>query len=82
MKFAIFYTLKPETISAAMERPSDRAAIAHVSDSASAAAISLAVSSTGAFAHLETHELIPADQIQPLLDRAKTARAQYRPPGD
>jgi uncharacterized protein with GYD domain len=108
MKFAIFFDLKPETVSAAMEHPSDRAAvvgglleavggsldayywmfgkhdgmvIADVADSASAAAISLAVSSSGAFAHLETHELIPADQIQSLLDRAKTARSQYSPPG-
>jgi len=48
-----------------------------VADSTSAAAISLAVSSTGAFAHLETHELIPADQIQDVLDRAKSARGQY-----
>jgi uncharacterized protein with GYD domain len=108
MKFAIFFALKPETIGAAMDHPSDRAAIvdallqsvggrldayywmfgehdgmviADLSDSASAAAVSLAVSSTGAFAHLETHELIPADQIQPLLERAKTARSQYTPPG-
>lgn len=108
MKFAIFFTLKSETIAAAMERPSDRAAvvggllesvggsldayywmfgkhdgfvIADVADSTSAAAISLAVSSTGAFAHLETHELIPADQIPDVLDRAKSARGQYTAPG-
>ena len=108
MKFAIFFTLKPETINAAMERPSDRSAvvgallqaaggtldayywmfgkhdgmvIVDVPDSASAAAVSLAVSSTGAFAHLETNELIPADEIQPLLERAKAARSQYTPPG-
>jgi uncharacterized protein with GYD domain len=108
MKFAIFFTLTPETVKAAMDRPSDRAAVASgllesvggrldayywmfgqydgfvifdVADSTSAGAVSLAVSSTGAFARLETHELIPADQVQPLLDRAKSARERYTPPG-
>jgi uncharacterized protein with GYD domain len=108
MKYAIFFALKPETIAAAMERPSDRTAvvgallesvagqleayywmcgkydgfvIADISDSMSAAAISLAVLSTGAFAHLETHELIPADQIESLLERAKVARSEYTAPG-
>ena len=108
MKCAIFFNLRPETIAAAMERPSDRAAvvggllesvggrldayywmlgkydglvIADVPDSVTAAAVSLAVGSTGAFSHLETHELIPADQIPSLLERAKTARGQYTPPG-
>ena len=108
MRCAIFFNLRPETIAAAMERPSDRAAvvggllksvggrldayywmfgqydglvIADVPDSVTAAAVNLAVGSTGAFTHLETHELIPADQIQALLDRAKTARGQYISPG-
>lgn len=108
MKFAIFFKLKPETVRAAMENPSDRAAvvgglleavggrldayywmfgdhdgfvIADVPDSTTAATVSLAVSSTGAFAGLETHELIPADQIGQLLERAKTAASQYTPPG-
>jgi uncharacterized protein with GYD domain len=108
MKFAIFFKLKPETITAAMENPSDRAAvvggllesvggsldayywmfgkhdgfvIADVPDSTSAAAVSLAVASTGAFAHLETHELIEADQIGQLLERAKAAAGHYTPPG-
>lgn len=108
MKFAIFFTLKPETIASAMERPSDRAAavsgllesvggsldayywmfgehdgfvIADVPDSTSAGAVSLAVASTGAFAHLATHELIPADQIGQLLERAKAAAGRYSPPG-
>ncbi len=55
--------------------------IADVPDSTSAAAVSLAVASTGAFAHLQTHELIPADQIGQLLERAKAAAGQYTPPG-
>jgi uncharacterized protein with GYD domain len=50
-------------------------------DSQSAAAASLAVGSTGAFARLHTHELIPADQINAVLAKAKAARQTYRPPG-
>ena len=59
----------------------DGMVIIEVADSQSAAAISLAVSSTGAFSRLRTHELIPADQINPVLERARAARASYRPPG-
>jgi uncharacterized protein with GYD domain len=59
----------------------DGLVIADLPDSAAAAAISLAVASSGAFSHLETHELIPADQIQGVLDRAKTGHAAYAPPG-
>jgi uncharacterized protein with GYD domain len=47
----------------------------------SANAISLAVSSSGALSHVETHELIEPSDIMPLLAQAKTVRAQYQPPG-
>jgi uncharacterized protein with GYD domain len=50
-------------------------------DSNTAAAVSLAVSSTGAFGHLRTHELIPAENLNAVLERAKSVRATYRPPG-
>jgi uncharacterized protein with GYD domain len=59
----------------------DGFAVCDVPDSTSAAAISLAVSSTGAFGHVHTHELIPAENLTAVLERAKTARSSYRPPG-
>jgi uncharacterized protein with GYD domain len=55
--------------------------ICEVPDSRSAAAISLAVSSTGAFGRLRTHELIPAEELPAVLERARAARQSYRPPG-
>jgi uncharacterized protein with GYD domain len=59
----------------------DAMVIVDVPDSAAAAAISLAVSSSGAFGRLRTHELIPAADFTKILERAKSARAGYRPPG-
>ncbi len=50
-------------------------------DSSTVAAISVAVSSSGAVEHIETHELFPSDQAGPVLEKAKKARAAYRPPG-
>ena len=50
-------------------------------DSMSAAAVSLAVASTGGFAHLETHELFTADQLAPLVAKAKAVRGAYKAPG-
>jgi uncharacterized protein with GYD domain len=55
--------------------------IADLPDSATAAAISLAVSSSAAFTGIHTHELIPAENLGAVLERAKTARSGYRPPG-
>jgi uncharacterized protein with GYD domain len=57
----------------------DGIAICDVPDSTSAAAVSVAVSSTGAFGHLETHELIPAGSLNEVLDKAKNL--SYFPPG-
>jgi uncharacterized protein with GYD domain len=50
-----------------------------VPDSLSAAAVSLAVTSTGAFATLETHELIESDDLNGIL--AKASSLTYTPPG-
>ncbi|MDQ6937328.1 MAG: GYD domain-containing protein [Actinomycetota bacterium] len=50
-----------------------------VPDSPSAAAVSLAVTSTGAFATLETHELIESDDLGGIL--AKASSLTYTPPG-
>jgi uncharacterized protein with GYD domain len=53
--------------------------LADLPDSKAAAAISLAVSSTGAFGHVETHELLEAGDFTSVLDAA--SRLTYRPPG-
>jgi len=55
--------------------------IAQLPDSAAAAAVSLAVSSTGAFQRLETHELIEADHVMNVLQAASKARGSYTAPG-
>jgi uncharacterized protein with GYD domain len=47
-----------------------------------AAAISIAVSSTGAFSHLETRELIAPEDLPSVLEKAAGARQSYRKPGD
>lgn len=54
--------------------------IADVPDSNAAAAISLAVSSSGAFSRLETHELIESGTMADILATAKGL--SYTPPGD
>src|SRR5215472_2422905 len=59
----------------------DGIVIADAPDSLSAAALSVAVGSTGAFKHLETHELFTQDQLGRMLGQAKDAVQVYRPPG-
>ena len=61
--------------------PYDGFIVTDIPDSMSAAAVSLAVSSTGGFAHLETHELFTADQLAPLVAKAKAVRGGYKAPG-
>jgi uncharacterized protein with GYD domain len=53
--------------------------IVEVPDSTTAAAISLAVSSTGAFAQIETRELIEVTDLNEILERAGSLT--YSPPG-
>ncbi len=55
-------------------------AIYDLPDSSSAAAVSLAVSSSGAFSHFETHELVPVEQFNAILEKAN--QLTYRPPGN
>jgi hypothetical protein len=43
--------------------------------------VSLTATSTGAFKHVETHELIAADNLVEILRQAQTLRPSYRPPG-
>ena len=58
----------------------DGFAILDVPDSKTAGAISLAISSTGAFS-VETHELIAPSQLGGILSRAKELRSSYKAPG-
>ena len=53
--------------------------IAEMPDSRAAAATSLAVSSTGAFAQLQTHELMESSELAGVL--ATAASLSYTPPG-
>jgi uncharacterized protein with GYD domain len=59
----------------------DGIVIVDVPDSVRAAALSVAVGSTGAFKHLETHELFSQDQLGQMLLHAKNAAQAYQPPG-
>lgn len=59
----------------------DGLAIVDAPDSVSAAAISLAVTSSGAFKHNETRELLTQDQLTGALTRAKELTSAFRPPG-
>lgn len=53
--------------------------IADVPDSKAAAAVSLAVTSSGAFQHVETHELMEASELAGVLSTAGSLT--YTPPG-
>jgi uncharacterized protein with GYD domain len=53
--------------------------VAEMPDSAAAAAVSLAVSSSGAFATIETHELVEASALNGILSTA--GGLAYKPPG-
>ena len=64
-----------------MTGPHDGILITDLPDTASAAALSVAVGSTGSFKHLETHELFTQDQLGLTLARAKGAKEAYPPPG-
>jgi uncharacterized protein with GYD domain len=59
----------------------DGIVVVDVPDSLRAAALSVAVGSTGSFKHLETHELFSQDQLGKMLAHAKDAAAAYQPPG-
>jgi uncharacterized protein with GYD domain len=59
----------------------DGIVIADVPDSVRAAAVSVAVGSTGSFKHVETHELFTQEQLGQVLIHAKDATKAYHPPG-
>lgn len=50
-------------------------------DAATAAAVSLAGAASGAFSHFETHELLDAEQVVRVAQKAQALRPSYRPPG-
>ena len=62
--------------------PSDGIVIFDVPDSVSAAAVSVAVSSTGVFKHMETHELFTQEQLGETLAKAKNVTQVYQRPGE
>ena len=51
-------------------------------DASAAAAVSLAVNSTGACSSLRTQQLLAAGDLPDVLSTADTARGSYRRPGD
>jgi uncharacterized protein with GYD domain len=53
-----------------------------IPDPNTAAAVSIAVNSTGAFAHLETRQLIAPEDLPSVLEKAASVRETYRPPGE
>jgi uncharacterized protein with GYD domain len=56
--------------------------VVDVPDADSAAAVAIAVTSSGAFSHMETHQLISPEDLPAVLEKAARAREAYRPPGE
>jgi len=61
--------------------PYDGFVVVDVADSVRAAALSVAVGSTGAFKQLETREIFSQDQVGQMLVHAGNATKAYQPPG-
>jgi len=59
----------------------DGITIADLPGSVSAAALSVAVTSTGAFKQFQTHELLTQEQLGQTLQMAQNAAAAYQRPG-
>jgi len=57
----------------------DGVAIVEMPDSRTLAAVTLAIISSGTFTHFETHELIKADDLTGIAERAR--QIAYQPPG-
>jgi uncharacterized protein with GYD domain len=57
----------------------DGVGVVEMPDSHTAAAVSLAAASSGAFTHVETHELIEAGDLAGIAERARGIA--YQPPG-
>jgi len=61
--------------------PHDGIGIAQLPDSAHAAALSVMITSTGAFKSVQTHELLTQDQLIETMSLASSAGRAYRRPG-
>ena len=61
--------------------PFDGMVIADLPDAEAAAALSVAVGSSGSFKQLATHELFDSEQLGEMLSRARQASAAYQAPG-
>ena len=59
----------------------DGFAIIDIPDSIGAAAVSVAVNSTGSFKNVETQELLTQEQLNQVLSQAKAATQAYQAPG-
>jgi uncharacterized protein with GYD domain len=59
----------------------DGIVVADLPDLASAAAVSIAVTSAGTFKHVETHELFTQQQLGHALEKAKNLTQVYQLPG-
>jgi uncharacterized protein with GYD domain len=62
--------------------PDDLVAITDLPDDASAAAIGVALASTGAMHGIRTTRLITMDEARPTLEKARRVAAGYRRPGE
>ena len=60
----------------------DGFAVLDVPDATAAAAVSIAVESTGAFSHMETRQLMSPEELPTMLEKAASARESYPPPGE
>jgi uncharacterized protein with GYD domain len=60
----------------------DGFAVFHVPGTDDAAALSLAITSTGAFSHVETRVLLDPSDLGGVLEKAAAARGAYVPPGE
>jgi len=58
----------------------DGIAVANLPDSVSAAAVSIAVASSGAMENAKTTQLFDHDDQEAMLEKAKTALSAYHPP--
>jgi uncharacterized protein with GYD domain len=59
----------------------DGFAVIHVPGTEDIAALSIAISSSGAFSHVETRALIAPQELGGVLQKAAAARGAYSPPG-
>jgi uncharacterized protein with GYD domain len=64
-----------------MSGPYDGFDIIDVPDSVSAAALSVTLTSSGAFKHVETHELLSEQQMGQALEKGRDSSQVFRAPG-